>query len=121
MYRFDLVLCLLTHVFFFRGGSGSLDVLTVEGTLKRLFSLRQRRAMGGYSGSSICFASSSRVAAWSGYWVGSHLVVVPSVEFIEGCIVIVSKLLKLVPHVYNHVPRLVNLSSSHYGMFTNGH
>ena len=98
-------------------GAGLAGRLTVEGILKRLFSLRQRRAMGGYSGSSICFASSSRVAAWSGYWVGSHLVVVPSVEFIEGCIVIVSKLLKLVPHVYNHVPRLSNLSLIHYGMF----
>ena len=50
MYRFDLFLCLLTHVFLSRGGSGSLDVLTVEGILKRLFSLRLRRAMGGYSG-----------------------------------------------------------------------
>ena len=48
--------------------------------------------------------------------MGSHLVVIPSVEFIEDCIVIVSKLLKLVPHVYNHVPRLLNLPSLRYGM-----
>ena len=73
----------LRMYFFFRGGSGSLDVLTVEGILKRLFSLRQRRAMGGYSGSSICFASSSRVAAWSGLRLESCLGVIHLVESTE--------------------------------------
>ena len=44
-------------------GAGLAGRLTVEGILKRLFSLRQRRAMWGYSWHSICFPSSSRVAA----------------------------------------------------------
>ena len=44
-------------------GAGLAGRLTVEGILKRLFSLRQRHAMWGYSGHSICCPSSPRVAA----------------------------------------------------------
>ena len=77
---------LLMLVFFFpevhlalAAGAGLAGRLTVEGILKRLFSLRQRRAMWGYSGHSICFPSSSRVAAGL-VLVGSFLIIVSSVE-----------------------------------------
>ena len=62
---------MFTYAFFFlsevklapAAGAGLAGRLMVEGILRRLFSLRQRHAMWGDSGYSICFPSSPRVAA----------------------------------------------------------
>ena len=88
MYRFDLVLCLLTHLFLSEvksapaAGAGLTGRLAVEGILKRLFSCSQQRAKGGVTGALHLLPVLVEGGCMESSLVGSYLVVVHSVESI---------------------------------------